>query len=334
MTDQGIGVSSADVTAAGVGREDTAGRPFRDFASLIRSLRVADPPRLAVAGAASKEVLQGVALAVQHGIAVPILVGNAERIAPLAESVDLDLGSVALIDERDEAAIVRQAVGLVQRNEAQILMKGQVHTHVLMRAVLQREAGLRVGNTIGVVIVFQIPGTDRLVLATDPSINIHPSLEDKANLCRNAITMAHALGIKTPKVALIAASEVVRSDLPSTVDAACLSRLAQQGEFGDAIVDGPIQLDAALDSFVAKEKGMQSPVAGLADVLVLPDIEAANVLLKAVVYIARAELGGSALGARVPIVLQSRVDTPAGWLRCVALSALLQQYNTRVREGA
>ena len=305
------------------GAADGVAKPYRTFDELVDSLKLNRPPRVAVVAAASREVLMGVHLAMQRGLIFPVLVGNVPEIRAIALDIGMDLARTDVVDEPHEEEAVRRSIGLVQRGDVQMLMKGRVHTHVMLRAILQRESTLRTGQLVSLVIVFQLPGMQRLMLLTDPAVNIKPSLDDKVQICRNAIKVAHALGIAVPRVALIAASEAPRADLPSAVEAACLAHMAERDAFGRAIVDGPMQLDAAVSAYVASEKGHSGPVAGSADILVLPDIEAANVLVKALTYFAGADVAGTIVGARVPIVMQSRVEDPPGRLRSIALAVLM-----------
>jgi phosphate butyryltransferase len=205
-------------------------------------------------------------------------------------------------------------------------MKGKIKTASLIRAVLDREAGLRAGRLLSQVIVFEVPGWNRLMLMTDAAINIAPTLEQKADLCRNAIEVAHAIGIERPNVALLCALELVNADMPATVDAAALTVMNRRGQLTGAYVDGPIALDVPLSRFAAERKVIESPLVENTDVFVCPDIEAANILYRAILYFARGESGGIVIGARVPLILLSRAETPETKIRSIAIGILLARH--------
>ena len=213
-------------------------------------------------------------------------------------------------------------MALVRSGDARLLMKGKIGTAALIKAVLDKEAGLRTGRLLSQVIVFQVPGIDRLMLMTDAAINIAPTLEQKAEMCRNAIQVAHAIGIETPNVALLCALEFVKEEMPATQDAAGLTLMNRRGQITGAYLEGPIALDVPLSRFAADRKGIDSPLAENTDVFIAPDIEAANILYRAILYFAKGESGGIVVGAKAPLILLSRAETPETKIRSIAIAML------------
>lgn len=278
---------------------------------------------IAVAVAEDKEVLSAIKDAIELGLATAILVGDAEKIALAAVAVGLDLQGVEVIDEARPVFAARMAVSLVSSGRAQMLMKGLVNTADIMRAVLDKEIGLRTGRVISHVAVIEPRGYGRLLLMTDGGMVIAPDLQQKAQMVENAVGVARKLGNECPKVAVITAFEQVNMDMPATVDAALLAKMAERGQIKNCIVDGPIALDAAVSKEAAAHKGMQSPVAGEADVLLVPAIETGNVMYKTLVYLGGAEVAGVIAGAAAPIILTSRSDTPKAKLYSIATAVLM-----------
>jgi phosphate butyryltransferase len=219
-------------------------------------------------------------------------------------------------------AAARKAIGLIREGKADLLMKGKIGTANLVRAVLDKETGLRGGRLLSQVIVFQVPGFDRLMVMTDAAINIAPTLEQKADLCRNAIDVARAIGIEKPNVAALCALELVNPDMPATVDAAGLAAMNRRGQIAGCYIEGPIALDAPLSRFAASRKGIDSPIVENTDIFLAPDIEAANILYRAILYFAKGESGGIVVGAKVPLILLSRAETPETKIRSIALAIL------------
>ena len=205
-------------------------------------------------------------------------------------------------------------------------MKGKINTSVLIRAVLNREKGLRTGRQLSQVIVFQVPGIDRLMIMTDAAINLAPELAQKAEICRNAIHVAHALGIEEPNVALLCALEFVNPAMPATVDAAALTMMNRRGQLTGAYLEGPIALDVPMSRFAADRKGIETPLVENTDIFIAPDIEAANILYRAILYMAGGESGGIVVGAKVPLILLSRAETPETKIRSIAIGRLVAQY--------
>src|SRR5262249_51888996 len=227
-----------------------------------------------------------------------------------------------IVDAEHSHASAAKAAELVRTGEAELLMKGSLHTDELMAAVVAREAGLRTGRRISHVFVMDVPTYHKVLVVTDGAINIAPTLEDKVDICQNAIDLARALGVETPKVAILAAVETVTSKMPATIDAAALCKMADRGQITGAIVDGPLAFDNAISAEAAKVKGLRSPVAGDPDILLAPDLEAGNILAKQLTFLANADSAGLVVGARVPIVLTSRADSVRSRIASAAVAML------------
>ncbi|HLY15651.1 MAG TPA: bifunctional enoyl-CoA hydratase/phosphate acetyltransferase [Bryobacteraceae bacterium] len=295
---------------------------FRSFDELLDAARARGPVTIAVAAAHDPDVIESLQRARELGLAEGILVGKAEEIRALARERGFDIPDSQIVNEPDATVAVRQAIALVREGRAGMLMKGKIATASLIRAVLDRDSGLRAGRLLSQVVVFQAPGLQRLMLLTDAAINIAPTLAQKAELCRNAVEVARAIGIETPNIAALCALELVNPEMPATVDAAALCAMNRRGQLPDCYIEGPIALDAPLSKFAAERKRIQSPIVENTDILLAPDIEAANILYRAVVYFAKAESGGIVLGARVPLVLLSRAETPETKVNSIALGVL------------
>jgi phosphotransacetylase len=247
--------------------------------------------------------------AAAQGLIVPLLVGPAARIAETAESAGITLGDAQIVDVPHSHAAAAKAVALIREGKAEILMKGSLHTDELMGAVVSREGGLRTGRRISHVFVMDVPTYHKVLLVTDGAINIAPALEDKVDICQNAIDLAISLGLEKPKVAILAAVETVTSKMPATIDAAALCKMAERGQITGGILDGPLAFDNAISKQAADTKGIKSAVAGDPDILLAPDLEAGNILAKQLTFLANADSAGMVLGARVPIILTSRADS-------------------------
>ena len=241
----------------------------------------------------------------------------------MTQEIGFEISDHQLIDEPDDAKAARKAIDLIRQGEAKLLMKGKINTAALIRAVLDREAGLRTGRLLSQVIVFQVPSFDRLMIMTDAAINVAPTLAQKAEITRNAIEVAHAIGIPAPNVAILCALEFVNQDMPATVDAAGLTLMNQRGQLTGGYVEGPIALDVPLSRFAASRKGIESPLVENTDVFIAPDIEAANILYRAILYFAGGESGGIVMGAKVPLVLLSRAESPETKICSMAIGTLL-----------
>jgi phosphate butyryltransferase len=268
--------------------------------------------------------------AASAGLIVPILIGPASRVQTVAKDADLDIGGLKLIDVQDATEAASRAVALARSDEVALLMKGDLHTSDLMHAVIAADIGLRTAKRISHVYLMDVPGYPRPLLITDGAINIAPNLMDKAGILQNAIDLARAIGIKQPRVAILAAVETISERMQSTLDAAALCKMADRGQITGALLDGPLAFDNAIDEAAAVEKGIVSQVAGRADILLVPDLEAGNMLAKQLTFMAGAEAAGLVLGARVPIILTSRADSAATRLASCALGVLM----ARVRTGS
>jgi len=267
--------------------------------------------------------LQAAVDAAAAGLIVPILIGPLARLQAVAQSVKADISTLRLIDAADGGAAAAQAVALARKGEVALLMKGDLHTDELMHAVVDPETGLRTARRISHVYLMDVPDYSRLLLITDAAINIAPTLQEKVSIVQNAIDLAHMLGIAQPRVAILAAVETVSGKMRSTIDAAALCKMADRGQITGGLLDGPLAFDNAINVAAATEKGIVSPVAGRADILVVPDLEAGNMLAKQLSFLAGAEAAGIVLGARVPVILTSRADSASSRLASCALAVLM-----------
>ena len=296
---------------------------IRTMDELLAEAAKGEPGRLAVAVAQDSYVLDAVIKAAEQNIVEPVLVGDAEEIRTVLTKLGAAPTAYRIIDEPDKAEACMVAARLVRDGEADFIMKGIVDTAVIMRAILNRDNGLRTGRTISDVLALQIEGFDRLFLVTDPAMSIAPTLEQKADLIRNAVQIAHVLGNECPKVAALAAVEKVNEKMSCTVEAAELAAMNQRGEIEGCVVDGPLQFDNVVSEEAAKHKGIESPVAGKADVLLVPDIEAGNMLVKAAEYFGHAKKAGVIVGAKAPVALTSRASSAESKLYTLAIARLV-----------
>jgi phosphate butyryltransferase len=296
---------------------------IKTFDTLLEAAQAKGPKRVAVAAAHQEEVLLAGLDAERAGLAQVTLVGDGARIQQIAADESFDISQMEIIHRPrpDEAAW--QVMKLVSDGRADIAMKGRVETSDFLRAALSKELGLRTGRLFTHVAVFEIPGFDRLVFISDAGVVVAPDLEQKVFIVQNAIYVAHALGVGLPRVAILAATEVVNPKIPTTLDAANLSKMADRGQIKGGLVDGPLALDNAISPESARIKGIKSEVAGYADVLIAPDIEAGNVLAKAITYFAQGKMAGVVVGARCPLILPSRSDTREAKLVALALGVML-----------
>lgn len=291
------------------------------FDRLLQRCRASEPVATAVVAPTTDVAMAGAVAALQEGIIVPLFVGSERAIRRAAETVGFDLAGHCLVDAVDEADAAHKAVALCRAGRARALMKGSLHTDVLMRAVLERDGGLRGPRRVSHVFVLDVPAYPRALLITDAAINIYPTLDDKVDIVRNAIDLAHALGIDTPNIALLSAAETVNPKITSTLDAAALCKMADRNQITGAVLDGPLAFDTAVSADAARIKGLRSPVAGVTDVLVVPDLESGNMLAKQLEYLGGAELAGVVIGASVPVVLTSRADNARARLASCAVAA-------------
>jgi phosphotransacetylase len=276
----------------------------------------------AVAYPCEASALSGAVEAARKRLIVPILVGPAAEIAATARAAKVDLGSIEIVDVPESRAAAASAVELVRKGEAELLMKGSLHTDELMAAVVFRDGGLRTARRISHVFVMDVPTYHKVLIVTDGAINIAPTLEDKVDICQNAIDLAVSLGLEKPKVAILAAVETVTSKMPATIDAAALCKMADRGQIKGGILDGPLAFDNAISREAAETKGIRSEVAGDPDILLAPDLEAGNILAKQLSFLANADSAGLVLGARVPIILTSRADSVRSRIASCAVAML------------
>jgi phosphate acetyltransferase len=263
----------------------------------------------AVAHPCEASSLAGPMEAAAKGLITPFLVGPAAKIAEIAKAEGIDLGATPIIDVPHSHAAAAKAVELVRSGQAELLMKGSLHTDELLGAVIARETGLRTGRRLSHVFIMDIPTYHKVLIVTDGAINIAPTLEDKVDIVQNAIDLAISLGVARPKVAILAAVETVTSKMPATIDAAALCKMAERGQIRGGVLDGPLAFDNAISREAAKVKGITSEVAGDPDILLAPDLESGNILAKQLTFLANADSAGLVLGARVPIILTSRADS-------------------------
>jgi phosphotransacetylase len=281
------------------------------------------PVPTAVAHPCEATALSGAVEAGKRRLIVPLLVGPAAKIAETAAASGISLDKLEIIDVPHSNAAATKAVELIREGRAEILMKGSLHTDELMSAVVSREGGLRTGRRISHVFVMDVPTYHKVLLVTDGAINIAPVLEDKADICQNAIDLAVSLGLDKPKVAILAAVETINSKMPATLDAAALCKMAERGQINGGILDGPLAFDNAISKQAAETKGIKSAVAGDPDILLAPDLEAANILAKQLTFLANADSAGLVLGARVPIILTSRADSVRSRIASCAVAMMV-----------
>jgi phosphate acetyltransferase len=292
------------------------------FIKFLKACENIAPVSCAIAHPCDRDSLLGLIEAAKRGIIQPILVGPQERIREVAAAAGIDIDPYRIVAVPHSHAAAQKAVELARTGEVDSLMKGSLHTDELMGAVVKSETGLRTGRRISHVFVMDVPAYPRPLFITDAAINISPSMEDKAGIIQNAVDLAHMLGIERPRVAILSAVETINSKMTSTLDAAALCKMADRGQITGAILDGPLAFDNAVSHAAAQTKGIVSPVAGQADILLVPDLEAGNMLAKQLSYLAGAEGAGIVLGARVPIALTSRSDSVRARLASTAVMAL------------
>jgi phosphotransacetylase len=281
------------------------------------------PVPTAVAHPCEKTALEGALEAAEKGLIIPILVGPTQKIQDIAKSSGIELGQAEIIDTPHSHASAAKAVELVRDGRAELLMKGSLHSDELMSAVVAKETGLRTERRISHVFIMDVPRYHKVLLVTDAAINIAPTLEDKVDICQNAIDLCESLGLKNPKVAILAAVETVTSKMPATIDAAALCKMADRGQIRNGLLEGPLAFDNAISKQAAETKGIHSDVAGDPDILLVPDLESGNMLAKQLTFLAGAESAGLVLGARVPIILTSRADSVRSRIASCAIAMAL-----------
>ena len=299
---------------------------IRSFKELIEKVQNGEPQTLSVAVAQDADVLLSVWHAYQNRIIKgAYLVGNEKEIREIADNLDIDLSKFEIVNEEDKPEACAKAIRLVKEGKASLPMKGFVDTSVALKALLNKEYGLRTGNLICHVGLMEIPGFDRMFLLSDSAMTIAPTLEQKVDLIKACTEIAHAMGNENPKVAVLCAVEKVNPKMPATLDAAELTRMNEAGEITGCMVKGPLAMDNAVSVEAARHKGIDHPVAGNADILITPDIEAGNILNKSMEYFARCEKAGCIMGAARPMVLTSRASSDTSKINSIALAVLAAQ---------
>lgn len=294
----------------------------RHFEAILKGAEALPALITAVVCPHDAEALAGAMKARDHGVITPLLVGDVARIRALAVEAGLDIAGVEIIGAASDEAAAAQAVALVNAGRAQAVMKGKLHTDVLLRPMVAREGGLRTGRRLTHVFVMDVPGLAHPLLVTDAAVNIAPDLQSKIDIVQNGIDLARALGIARPRVAVLSAVETVTPEIASSVDAALLSKMAERGQIRGGSVDGPLAMDNAVNLAAARAKGLHGAVAGRAEVLVVPDIDAGNMLAKMLIHLAHAEAAGVVIGAKVPVILTSRADSAMARLVSAAVAAI------------
>lgn len=279
--------------------------------------------RLAVAVAHDDHVLHSVNEAYKSGLIEGILIGDKEKILRISEGIGLDVTKYEVIKELDDMKSARMAVDMAGSGDANVLMKGNIMTGDFLRIVLDKSAGVRTNRVLSHVSVFEMANYHKLLFLTDAALNIQPDLNRKADIIQNAVDVANSLGIEVPKVAILAAVEIVNPDMQTTLDAAVLSKMVDRGQIKNCIVDGPLAMDNAINLEAAFHKGIKSPVAGDADILVVPDIEAGNILHKSLVFLNKAKSCAVVTGAKVPIIVTSRAEDYMAKLNSIALASIV-----------
>jgi phosphate acetyltransferase len=293
------------------------------FARLLKRCEGLDPVTCAIVHPCDRDSLLGPLEAAKRKLIVPILVGPEDRIRATAAAEKVDVSAYRIVSTEHSHAAAERAVAMARGGEVEALMKGSLHTDELMAAVVPSATGLRTARRISHVFVLDVPAYPRPLMVTDAAINIFPDLDVKADIAQNAIDLARVLGIETPKVAILSAVETINPKIQSTLDAAALCKMAERGQITGGILDGPLAFDNAISEEAAKTKKIHSPVAGKADILLVPDLEAGNMVAKQLQYLAGADSAGIVLGTRVPIVLTSRADSVRTRLASTAVMALV-----------
>jgi phosphate acetyltransferase len=306
---------------------DTAERPksiaHDKYERLIKAAQTEATIKVAVAHPCDTVSLEGAVEAARLHLIEPILVGPVERIRDVAQRAGLDIGSIEIVPAEHSHESAAKAVELVTTGRVEALMKGSLHTDELMGAVVSREGGIRTARRISHCFIMDVPSHAEALIITDAAINIAPTLDDKVDIIQNAIDLAHAMGVTDVRVAILSAMETVTAKVPSTIEAAALCKMAERGQITGALLDGPLALDNAISPEAAAIKQISSPVAGRANILVVPDLESGNMLAKSLSFLAQADAAGIVLGARVPIILTSRADSLLTRLASCAVAVMV-----------
>ena len=299
------------------------------FERLLERARALDPIPAAVVAPEEENALEGALLAARETLIAPILVGDEARIRALASALGESVDNLEIVHEPGHDLAAKRAVALVHEGRARAIMKGHLHTDDLLRPIVASAGGLRTGRRLSHVFVMDVPGRDRLLMVTDAAINIAPDLKTKRDIVQNAIDLAQSLGIVEPRVGILSAVETVNPAIQSTLDAAALAKMSERGQITGGLVDGPLAMDNAVDLEAARSKGLMSAVAGRADILVAPNLEAGNMIAKELTFVAHAEPGGVCVGAACPVILTSRADDEGARLASCAVAALYDDWQRR-----
>ncbi|MGI6394228.1 MAG: phosphate butyryltransferase [bacterium] len=297
---------------------------MKSISSFIEMAKKGPKKRVAVAAAEDEPVLMAVSNAISEGIIEPVLVGDEKQIREIAEKISFSLDGIEVVNELNPAVSCKKAVALIKEKKADILMKGLVGTADLLRAVLDKENGLRKGSVISHIAFFETPHYHKLFIVTDAAMNVAPEFKEKVAIVENAVDACHRLGIEKPKVAVIGAVETINEKMEATVHAGMLSMMNKRGQIKGCIIDGPFALDNAVSKEACIHKKIETEVGGDADILLCPDIEAANVLYKCLNFLGGAESAAVIMGASVPIILTSRADSEVSKLNSIALAAAMK----------
>jgi len=311
-----------------------AERQHEKYERLIAQAKSIPPIPTAVAWPCEAHALEGPVGAAREKIIKPLLVGSEARIRAVAKDAGLDLAGCDIIDVPTEELAAACAVSLVRDGKAHSIMKGSLHTDVLMRAVVSKDGGLRTNRRISHVFLIDVPTYPEVLFVTDAAINIFPDIDCKRDIVQNAIDLHIGLGLGEPRVAILSAVEVINTKIPGTTDAAILCKMADRGQIKGGVLDGPLAMDNAINVEAAKIKGITSPVAGRAQILVVPDLEAGNMLAKNLIFLADADAAGIVLGAAVPVILTSRADSVRTRLASTAVGAIYAHYLVQQKEQA
>jgi phosphotransacetylase len=303
------------------------------YEQLLARCRALEPVPTAVAHPCEETALAGAIEAGEKGLIVPILVGPAAKIQEIAAKHGIKLGDTRIVDAPHSHAAAAKAVELVRLGQAEILMKGSLHSDEFLGAVVAKETGLRTARRISHVFIMDVPTYHKVLTVTDAAINIAPTLEDKQHIVQNAIDLVVSLGVARPKVAILAAVETINSKMPSTIDAAALCKMADRGQITGGVLDGPLAFDNAISAEAARVKGITSEVAGDPDILLVPDLEAGNILAKQLSFLANADSAGLVLGARVPIILTSRADSVRSRIASCAVAVIAAHARRRTYQA-
>jgi phosphate acetyltransferase len=293
------------------------------YERLVKRAQSQDTIKVAIAHPCDDVALEGAIEAARLGLIEPILVGPVHRIRSVAERAGLDIGGMEIVASEHSHDSAVKAVELVRAGRAEALMKGSLHTDELMGAVVSRQTGIRTARRISHCFIMDVPNHPDALIITDAAVNIAPTLDEKVDIIQNAIDLAHAMGVQQVRVAILSAMETVSAKVPSTIEAAALCKMAERGQITGALLDGPLALDNAISPAAAAIKKIASPVAGRANILVVPDLEAGNMLAKSLSFLAHADAAGIVLGARVPIILTSRADSVLTRLASCAVAVMV-----------